>query len=294
MPLMQKVTETFAQQKRTFSFEFFPSKTEEGHHKFLNTLPAFSQLKPDFISCTYGAGGGSREKTLDIVELIQNKHHITSVAHLTCVLHTKDEIKNILAEMKRRGICNVLALRGDPPKDNPHWAPGPENFKYSWELVAFIREHFKDHFSIGVAGFPEGHVLCPDRDLDAQYLQNKIAHGADYVITQLFFNNKDYFDYIVRLKKLGVTARVIPGILPITDYNALVRFCSMCGASISDEVHALFKPIANDPEQVLAAGIKFCLKQAQELLQGGAPGLHFYTLNKIHPLDVITNNLPRV
>ena len=126
--------------------------------------------------------------------------------------------------MKQRGICNVLALRGDPPKDNPDWTPGKDNFKYSWELVAFIREHFKDHFSIGVAGFPEGHILCPDRNLDAQYLKNKIAHGADYVITQLFFKNQDYFDYVARLKKLGVSSRIIPGILPITDYPALGAF----------------------------------------------------------------------
>ena len=288
---MQKITSIFDHKKLTFSFELFPPKTEEGYSKLLNTLPVLCNLKPDFISCTYGAGGGSREKTLDIVELIQNKHHVPSVAHLTCVLHTKDAIKDILTEMKRRGICNVLALRGDPPKDDPSWMPGESNFKYSWELVAFIREHFKDHFSIGVAGFPEGHLLCPDRQLDAQYLKNKIAHGADYVITQLFFNNQDYFDYVARLRELGVTSRVIPGILPITDYPALVRFSSMCGASISQEVHDIFKPIAGDPQRTLEAGINFCLKQSRELLQGSAPGLHFYTLNKIHPVDIIIKEL---
>ena len=168
---MQKITDIFAQKKLTFSFELFPPKTEEGYLKLLNNIHLLCDLKPDFISCTYGAGGGSREKTLDIVEHIQSTHHVLSVAHLTCVLHTKIEIKNILAEMKQRGINNVLALRGDPPKDNPNWAPGKDNFKYSWELVAFIRELMKDQFSIGVAGFPEGHLLCPDRGLDAQYLK---------------------------------------------------------------------------------------------------------------------------
>jgi len=288
---MYKATTIFANKNPTFSFELFPPKTEEGYVKLLSTMHQLCDLKPDFISCTYGAGGGSREKTLDIVEHIQKHHHISSVAHLTCVLHTKNEIKNILDELKQRGISNVLALRGDPPRDNPHWTPGNDNFKYSWELVAFIREHFQDHFSIGVAGFPEGHILCPDRQLDAQYLKNKIIHGADYVITQLFFNNRDYFDYVSRLRGLGVTSRIIPGILPITDYPALVRFTSMCGASIPQEVHDTFKPIAEDKDKTLTASIDFCLKQSRELLDGGAPGLHFYTLNKIYPIDIILKKL---
>jgi methylenetetrahydrofolate reductase (NADPH) len=287
MRTMPKVTDIFTQKKWTFSFELFPPKTEEGYTKLLGTIQQLCILKPDFISCTYGAGGGSREKTLDIVQHIQTNHQVPSVAHLTCVLHTKNEIKDILTEMKQRGINNVLALRGDPPKENPNWTPGKDNFQYSWELIAFIRQHFKDHFSIGVAGFPEGHGSCPDRNLDAQYLKNKIDKGADYVITQLFFNNQDYFDYVDRLKKLGVSARIIPGILPITDYAGLVRFCSMCGASIPQEVHDIFKPIAQDHEKTLKAGIDFCLKQSRKLLDGGAPGLHFYTLNKIHPTDVV-------
>jgi len=278
-------------QKLTFSLELFPPKTEEGYKKLLATIPLLCALGPDFISCTYGAGGGSREKTLDIVEHIQNHYHVPSIAHLTCVLHTKKELGAILSEMKRRGIARVLALRGDAPKDNPDWTPGADNFKYSWELVAFIREHFGEHFSIGVAGFPEGHVLCRDRELDARYLKNKFDKGADYVITQLFFNNQDYFDYVARLRKLGVTNRVIPGILPITDYPALVRFCGMCGASIPEEVHNIFKPLANDPEKTLTAGINFCLKQCRDLIRGGAPGLHFYALNKVHPVDVIIKEL---
>src|SRR5262249_29187843 len=153
-------------------------------------------FKPDFFSCTYGAGGGSRDKTLDIVEHIQKTHHIPSAAHLTCVLNTKDDIKGILDTMASRGIRNVLALRGDPPKENPDWKPGPEHFQVSSELVAFIREHFGQDFVIGVAGFPEGHILSPNKDFDARVLKGKIDAGADFVITQLFFNNQDYFDYM--------------------------------------------------------------------------------------------------
>ena len=278
---------------KIFSFELFPPKTPEGYVKLQETIRQMCALKPDFISCTYGAGGGSRAKTLDIVEHIQKEHGTTAVAHLTCVLHTKAEIKNILEEMKRRGIAHVLALRGDPPKENPGWTPGPENFRYSYELVAFIRKNFGDYFNIGVAGFPEGHLLAPDRNLDAQYLKSKIDAGADFVITQLFFNNQDYFDYIVRLKKLGVNTPVIPGILPITDYNALVRFCALCGASIPAQIHEIFKPLADDPAKTLEAGIRFAVKQCQELLKKGAPGLHFYTLNKVSPTDIILKQIQK-
>ncbi len=278
-------------QEPSISFELFPPKTEEGYNKLLETITRLANFKPNFISCTYGAGGSSRGKTLDIVEHIQKAHHIPAVAHLTCVLHTKDEIKAILEDMKRRGIANVLALRGDPPRDNPNWTPGPDNFKYSSDLVDFIRHHFGDYFSIAVAGFPEGHLLAPNRDVDAQILKGKIDMGADFVITQLFFNNQDYFDYVARLRKLGVTARIIPGILPITDYNALVRFCGLCGASISQEVHDIFRPIADDPIKTLEAGINFCVKQSRELLKQGAPGLHFYTLNKVSPVDIILKQL---
>ncbi len=275
----------------TFSFELFPPKTEEGYSKLLSAISKFCELKPNFFSCTYGAGGGSRGKTLDIVEHIQKVHHVPTTAHLTCVLHTKDEIKVILQEMKNRGIDHVLALRGDPPRDNPNWQPGPDNFQYSCQLVAFIREHFGSYFKIGVAGFPEGHLLAQNRDLDAQYLKSKIDAGADFVITQLFFNNQDYFDYVARLRKLGVTTKIFPGILPITDYNGLIRFCSICGASIPQEVHDIFKPIADNPEKILEAGIAFAVKQCQELLASGVPGLHFYTLNKVSPTDTILEKI---
>ncbi len=288
---MQKLTNIFLNKPRTFSFELFPPKTPEGHEKLLHTISQLCNLKPDFISCTYGAGGGSRDKTLDIVEHIQKNHNVVGVAHLTCVMHTKNQIKNILTEIKRRNIHNVLALRGDPPKENPDWKPGADNFHYSNELVSFMRQNFGDHFGIGVAGFPEGHILSTDIDEDAKYLKGKIDAGADYVITQLFFDNKDYFEYVARLRKLGVDCRVIPGILPITDYNGLVRFCATCGASIPQKVHDIFKPIASDPQKTMEAGIKFCVEQCKQLLTLGAPGIHFYTLNKIEPVTTILKSL---
>ncbi len=290
---MRKITKIFEEKKRTFSVELFPPKTEQGYDKLLATIGQLSELGLDFISCTYGAGGGSRDKTLDIVEHIEKTHSITGLAHLTCVLHTKNELKAIIENIKARGIKNILALRGDPPQDHPDWKPGADNFKYSSELCAFIREHFGNYFGVGVAGFPEGHILCPDRDKDAQFLKIKIDSGADFVITQLFFDNADYFSYIDRLQRLGVTQRVIPGILPITDYPALLRFSKLCGATISDEVKKIFEPIAEDKEKTLDAGIAFAVKQGRELLERGAPGLHFYCLNKVHPTDIILHEIRR-
>ena len=289
--IMAKVTQIFEQKKRTLSFELFPPKTEQGFTKLLEVLSQLVELKPDFISCTYGAGGGSRDKTFDIVELIEKKHHVTAVAHLTCVCHTKDEILAILQDIKARGVQNVLALRGDPPKEDPDWTPGPDNFQYSSELCAFIRKEFGGHFGIGVAGFPEGHLLCRDREKDADFLKMKTDAGADYVITQLFFNNQDYFDYVERLRKRGVNARVLPGILPITDYNALLRFADLCGATVTGEIKKIFEPIKDAREKTLAAGIDFAAKQCSGLLAGGAPGLHFYCLNKLHPVADILRHV---
>ncbi len=290
---MERIRDIFERKERTYSFELFPPKTEKGHANLMNTIQSLTDLKPDFISCTYGAGGGSRDKTFDIVEHIQKQHQTVAMAHLTCVMNTREDIRAILRDVHGRGIRNILALRGDPPADNPDWTPGAENFKYSSELAGFIREEFQDDFGVAVAGFPEGHILCPDRDRDADFLKMKIDAGADFVITQLFFNNQDYFDYVQRLRDRGLNIRVVPGMIPITDYKALCRFTALCGASISNEVKTIFEPLAEDKEATLKAGIDFCIKQCRELLDGGAPGLHFYTLNKVQPTAQILDAVRR-
>ena len=288
---MKKLTEIFRAKNRTFSFELFPPKTQEGYEKLLGVIGELAKLKPDFISCTYGAGGGSRDKTLEIVKNIQDKHNIISVHHLTCVIHTKDEIQTILNQIRDAGIKNILALRGDPPRDNPNWQPGTNNFKYSSELCAFVRKIHGNYFGIGVAGFPEGHPLAGNREKDARFLKEKVTAGADFVITQLFFENRDYFDYVKRLRALGVTTGIIPGVLPITDYNGLIKFCAVCGASVPQKIHDIFRPIQNDPKKILKAGIDFAIAQCRELLADGAPGIHFYALNKIHPVDEILKTI---
>lgn len=281
---MRKVTEIFNIKPRTFSFELFPPKTDKGWDKLMNTLDDLVSLKPDYFSCTYGAGGGNRGKTLDICEHIQNTYDIPAVAHLTCVLNSREQIRGILQDIYDRGIRNILALRGDPPLDQPDWKPGPEHFRYSCELAAFIREHFKDEFAIGVAGFPEGHILCPDRDQDAQFLKNKLLHGADFVVTQLFLDNQFYTDYVDRLRGIGVNARVIPGILPIANYDRLLQFSERDGITIPQNIQDSFIPLRDDKEATREAGKQFAVEQCRGLLKAGAPGLHFYTLNKSQPV----------
>lgn len=286
---MKRIADILKEKKKTLSFEVFPASTPEAEERLYKALKGLSALRPDFISCTYGAGGGSRERTLDVVEHIQKTYGIPAMAHLTCILHNRAEIENIFEEFKRRGICNILALRGDPPKDAPDAKPG--DFRYSSDLVKFIRERFGGSVSIGVAGFPEKHILAPDAESDAQYLKAKINAGADFVITQLFFENADYFKYAERLRKLGVDKPIIPGILPVTDYQALRRFCERCGAGIPEKIHALFGPLDGDSSKTIAAGIDYAVKQCRELLKDGAPGIHFYALNKIHPVDSIVQAL---
>ena len=181
---MKRIKDLFDQQEKTFSFELFPPKTDKGYENLLKTIAQLSELRPDYISCTYGAGGGNREKTFDVVQHIEEQHHVIGMAHLTCVLNTKDDIKTIVEDIKSRGIRNILALRGDPPQDQPDWQPTDDNYKYSSELAAFIRANFGDYFGIAVAGFPEGHILCPDRERDAGFLKLKTSIGcAELVVT---------------------------------------------------------------------------------------------------------------
>ncbi len=288
---MRKLTDIFKDKLRTFSFEIFPPKTDRGMGSLEAVLADLTRLPFDFVSVTYGAGGSSREKTCGLVRLVQEKYHLPAMHHFTCVLHSRREIQSILDELKRLNISSLLALRGDPPKDNPGWLPGPENFKYSSDLVTFIRHHYGDYFAIGVAGFPEGHVLAANKQADADILKKKIAAGGDFVMTQLFFDNSLYFEYVRRLRALGVTARVIPGILPITNYEGAVNFCKGCGASVPQKVHDIFVPIAADKDKTLEAGMRFATEQCRELLANGAPGIHFYSLNKVEPVSMIIRQL---
>jgi len=284
---MKKITDIFNQKSRTFSFELFPPKTEQGYTHLQATIAQLAALNPDFFSCTYGAGGGNRDKTFDIAQHIQTEYGIPAMPHLTCVLNTRTQIQNILEDIKSRGLLNILALRGDPPMDQPDWQPGPQNFRFSYELCAFIRTHYGEDFAIGVAGFPEGHILCRDPQKDSLFLKNKLSSGGDFVITQLFLDNTFYFHYVRRLMDIGVNTRVIPGILPIANYNRLLEFSTRDGITIPKRVKEIFEPIKDDPEKTLEAGKAYAIEQCRDLLAGGAPGIHFYALNKLQPVAEI-------
>jgi methylenetetrahydrofolate reductase (NADPH) len=274
------------------SFEFFPPKTAEGDRNLLEkTIPALMPLKPDFCSVTYGAGGSTRDKTLMIVDRIQRGHGLTAMAHLTCVDATLQQIGEVLAQARSLGIKNILALRGDPPGGNGEFKKTQGGFEFSYELVAFIRE--LGGFGIGTAGFPEGHIACKEgKYVDWQRLQAKIGCGADFVLTQLFFDNKDFFEFKDYLTgKLGVTVPICPGVLPILSTAQIKRFTALCGARLPASLLAELEKLGDDEEAVTQFGSDYASNQCAELLREGAPGLHFYTLNKVRATTQIMKNL---
>lgn len=291
--MIRKIVDILKEKERTYSFEFFPPKTEKGKTRLLEeTARVFTGLGPDWFSVTYGAGGSTREQTMVIVDELQKRYDVPVMHHFTCVGHSKDELKAVIEEMKRRNIRNILALRGDAPEGEQDWKPAPDGLEYCYQLIELIRSQ-GDSFSIGVAGFPEGHIDCPDKETDSEYLKIKIDSGGEFVITQLFFDNKDYFEYLERTKKIGVNVRILPGIIPITDYQTLLRFCNTCGATIPQKVHDIFKPLDGNDEATYKEGVEFVVEQCNDLLAGGALGLHFYSLNKVEPTREILSKIKR-
>jgi methylenetetrahydrofolate reductase (NADPH) len=272
------------------SYEFLPTKTDEAEQSlFQKTIPALRALNPAFCSVTYGAGGSTRDKTLGIVDRIQREHRITAMAHLTCVNTTADEIGGVLAQARALDIKNILALRGDPPNGADEFTPTDRGFAYSHELVRCVREF--GGFSIGVAGFPEGHIACREgKFVDWERLKNKIECGADFVITQLFFDNTHYFALRDFLAQHGVSVPLLPGILPILSASQIKRFVALCGASLpAPLLFALER--AEDDDAVAEIGIDYATRQCEELLREGAPGLHFYTLNRARSTTAVVKNL---
>jgi methylenetetrahydrofolate reductase (NADPH) len=274
-----------------FSFEFFPTKSDEAEQTLLqSTIPALATLKPYFCSVTYGAGGSTRDKTLSIVERIQREHDVTTMAHLTCVNATIADTHAILEKTRGLGVRNILALRGDPPAGTGEFVKTEGGFEYSYQLVDAIRA--LGGFSIGVAGFPEGHIACCEgKHQDWQRLKMKIDHGADFVITQLFFDNCYYLECRDFLAARGVTVPIIPGILPILSVAQLKRFIALCGATLPRPLVAELEKRDGDDEAVLQYGIEYATRQCEELLREGAPGLHFYTLNRTRSTTEVVKNL---
>ena len=273
------------------SFEFFPPKTGEGDRNLLEKqIPALLQAKPDYCSVTYGAGGSTRDKTLMIVDRIQRQHGLTALAHLTCVGHTRGQVRELLEKIRSLGCKNILALRGDPP-DGGEFQPTPDGFEFAAQLVKFIRG--SGDFSVGAAGFPEGHMACRDgKHADWRHLKEKTDAGADFILAQLFFDNADYFefrDYVAG--KLGVRVPLVPGIISILSAAQITRFTQLCGAKIPPSLRSKLDQLADNDEAAAEFGIEYATKQCEELLRAGAPGLHFYTLNKSRSTVRVLKNL---
>jgi methylenetetrahydrofolate reductase (NADPH) len=274
-----RIVDLFGGPTPVISFEFFPPKTEEGVETLYRTVKELRPCRPSFVSVTYGAGGSTRDRTLELVARIQRDLGITTMAHLTCVGSTKDEIRETLDRLHKSGIRNILALRGDPPKGQTEFQAVDGGFTYATELVAFIRELGMD-FCVGAACYPEGHVECPDLEQDLAHLVAKVDAGADFLVSQLFFDNDDYRAFVRRARSAGVTIPIIPGLMPVTNASQVERFTKMCGARIPQELYRRLRIVENDSAAVVATGVQWAVDQGRELLAQGAPGLHFYTLNR--------------
>lgn len=285
-----KISEILQLGKPTLSFEFFPPKTPQGRDNLFASAKELLSLNPDFFSVTYGAGGSTTQNTLDIVCKLQREHSIPVMHHFTCTKHTRNDIRAQLIHMHEMGIDNILALRGDPPADETDYQPGKDEPRYAFELIKLIRE-FGDWFSIGVAVFPETHPEACSHDMDSMVARVKQHLGAQFGITQLFFDAQTYANFATRMHKAGVTMPLIPGILPVTNYPRLIDFCKMCHATIPQFIHDAFEPIADDLEATREKGIKLATDLCDKLIKAGAPGLHFYCLNKAEPVKSICKNL---
>jgi len=277
-----KLTEIFSNQKKSFSFEFFPPKTPDAESQLYAAAAELKDLKPTFVSVTYGAMGSTHSNSIRIASHIKTKLGLEVASHLTCVGSTKQEIEAVLRELKEKGIQNLVALRGDPPKGETEFKPVAGGFCYASELVEHIRAHpeFHDWFSIAVAGYPEGHPETKTREKNWDHLRDKVKKGADAVITQLFFSNTDFFRFEEECRKREIHVPLVAGIMPITNGKQIERFSQMCGAAIPQPMHDAIIKYGDDNESITKFGIDYASKQCEDLLRHGIAGIHFYTLNK--------------
>ncbi|MCH8252301.1 MAG: methylenetetrahydrofolate reductase [NAD(P)H] [Planctomycetes bacterium] len=273
-----RIRDLIAEKGPTLSFEFFPPKNDIGFWDLYRTIEALEPLKPDYISVTDGAGGGTRRKTRELVARIKTDIGIETMAHLTCVGSTRDETTAALDELRRSGVENILALRGDPPKGSSEFVPTEGGFHHANELVAFIRERYD--VCIGAACYPETHPECPDPELDLEHLVRKVDAGVDFLVTQLFFDNRFFYDFKDRAVAAGITVPIVAGIMPILSVKQVKRFTEMCGTSIPDDLLRRIESVEDDAEAVRHIGTYHTTRQCLDLLENGVAGIHFYTLNR--------------
>ena len=286
----RSLKERFAENKPIFSVEFFPPKDEAGGKRMLQTAAQFEEHQPDFVSITYGAGGGTRATTLRYAKLLQEEHGFEVMPHLTCVGHTRDELLEILEEFAEAGFRNVMALRGDPPKGETTFKPVPGGLSFGSDLVSLIRNNFPD-FGIGVGGYPEKHPEAESAEIDLQNLKTKVDAGADFITTQLFFDNTVYHHFVERCGNAGIEIPVLPGLLPVLSIGQVRRFCAMCEAGLPSELENTLENSAEEDQP--AVGADWALGQVRDLLDKGAPGYHLYALNKSQSTLQILEGLNR-
>jgi methylenetetrahydrofolate reductase (NADPH) len=274
MPAM-RISEIYSQQSRVFSFEFFPPKTDEGFRSLYRTIEKLKNRGPGFVSVTWGAGGSTRRKTVDLVIEIQRKLGITAMAHLSCVDSTREQVEKTLDQLEAGGIENVLALTGDHP---PGYKPQQGSFQYANELSAFIESRW--NFDVSGACYPETHPLAPSPEVDLENLIRKANTGMKVLITQLFFDNDCYFEFVERLRAVGLEQPIVPGIMPIISASNFKRVTSLSGSRIPAELEAQLSEVEDDDAETMEVGVAWAMKQCGELLSRGAPGIHFYTMNK--------------
>lgn len=288
---MSDIPELYGRGRPVFSFEFFLPKAPEDMDAFVAEAKGLKSLEPDFVTLTYGAGGSARERTVEAAGRLQAETGLPTACHLTCIAHTKAEIAAVLDRLAALRIRHLVALRGDPPQDRAVPPPGARDFGYAADLVRFVKA--RGGFRMAVAGYPETHPEAASAEDDLRRFAEKCAAGADWGVTQLFFDAKDYFAFVARARAAGVTLPIVPGLMPVTGYAQLKRFTKMCGARIPAELDARLAPVQNDPEALIREGIEWGARQCRELLEGGAPGIHFYTLNKSRSTAEILARLRR-
>ncbi len=275
----RNISKKFASGQTVFSVEFFPPKTEEGARQILRTAAKLRGLPVDYVSITYGAGGSTRERTLEYGTLLSEIFDFEVMPHLTCLGHSKDDIASILQKLSDAGFRNIMALRGDPPKGETNFVPHPDGFKYASELIAFIRKNYPD-FGIGCAGYPEKHPEAKSLDDDIENLKRKVEAGADFIVTQMFFNNSHFFNFVEKCRSAGIDKPIIAGILPALSYNQVMRFKDMCAAEIPDELVARLQNASEiDAPEI---GLDWAKMQIDELKSHDIDGIHLYILNRPH------------
>lgn len=284
-----KLKDYYTSGRTGLSFELFPPKTDKAEASLFNHLESLMAFGPDYVTCTYGAGGSDQQRTLEIITEVKRRHQVPVASHLTVVGASVDQLRDYLRDALSSGIDYIVALRGDPPQDQSAFTPAPDGLRYANELVELIRAEF-DQFGVAVAGYPEKHRDAPSMDVDLDNLKRKVDAGADIIITQLFYRNEDYFRFVEQCRSRGIEIPIIPGILPVISLKQIQRIADLCGASLPEEFVDRLRE-SDNPDDQLKAGIEFATRQVENLIEQGVPGLHFYVLNKSRATSEVLQSL---